>query len=392
MADKARGANPEKPAVEKTEAAKNDWLGKAVVIAGVLISASGLVVSGANFLSTRETNAAKLKADQFAAFRSARDAEDLFWKNAFSDFLGLFDPSARSDDTLRDARLLALVDLVQGHAIPDFEEFEGDVPKKTRCAVIIRAEDNRVKLINGLDEQTRGDPDLIGKFVARTAGGRTAFSPDCADERKEMAARTAPEPAKAASEIAERDQEASVVESGPAPPPVPTASVSTSVPLGTETAPRESQVRALSQASSDGWDVDVFWCRGPQQDLNYRRAVMLSSNFAELSRSGRAIAAGVKLGRIRIRPAELDFQQREGSPARWASVIADSRAGEQEAAAAVRDSANILLGQPLLRLGRSVGAPTPWYLSLFLCGEAQPAAGAGRSSAEASAPATVMKR
>lgn len=351
-------------------AQKRDLLGRAVVIAGVLISASGVVVSVANYISTERTNEARLLSDQFAAFRAARDTEDLFWKNASNDFLALFDPANQQDSSLREARLLATVDLVQGHVIPDFQEFP-DVPLATRCAVIIRGHEYRTNLLNGLQEQAEGNADLIARFVART--GRRASVPlddACAVQRQRMREEVA---GAAGPDIETRDAQVDVQkvtvspDAAPAAAPVPTASVSGAMPLGTQPLPKNPSTEELTRASADGWDIDVFWCQGDGALLNYRRAVLVSEALADLSKSGRSIASGVKLGRVRRRPAPIEYQRQEGSPAQWSLVVSDSGPGEREAALALRDSANTLLGQPLLRLGTSTGTPTRWYISMFLC-------------------------
>ena len=374
---------PSPPSPPSTQ--KHDLLGRAVVIAGVLISASGLFITGANYLSTERTNSARLLSDEFAAFRAARDAEDLFWKNASNDFLALFDSAAQANAAMREARLFATADLVQGHVIPDFTEFP-NVKLRARCAVIIRAEDNRTNLLNGLQEQAQGNAELVERYVARTGRAELPFDPACAAQREQarasLAGTTGAESERRDEAIAAPDA-AGAGEAAPAVASVATASLSEAAPLGNESLPGSAAPEALTGPSKDGWDVDVFWCKGPDALLNYRRAVVVSKALADLSTSGRALASGVRLGRVRRRPASEQYQQQEGSPARYAMVVADSGPGEREAAIALRDSANTLLGAPMLRLGTSTGTPTRWYLSMFVCAPATAPAGPAEASATA---------
>jgi hypothetical protein len=122
-----------------------------------------------------------------------------------------------------------------------------------------------------------------------------------------------------------------------------------------------------SRVSGSGWDLDIFWCRGARQDENFRKAATLGAEFGRLAGEGRALAAGVRLGRVRARPASVAYQRQPGSPASRSWVVADSGMAEEQAAAAVRQSAIVLLGGDVIGQATSVGAPTRWYLSMFIC-------------------------
>jgi hypothetical protein len=347
----------------KTAPPKPDWIGKAVVIAGVLISGSGLILSVANYVTTQQINGVKMTSDQYAAFRTARTAEDSFWKDLYDDYLGLFDEKAANEELL-EARLLALADIVVGHEIPSFEEFY-DVPQHTRCAVVLRAEDSRINIINNLIERAGTRASLTQKLDQRLGRRIAARNEPCAKQREEQQAVLTAKDSKAAEKPPEKAEVPT--ESAPPTAAVASAAVPGAVALSGEPLPRSLETRTLSPSTDTGWDVDIFWCRG--EVVSYRRALMLSTEFATLSKSGRAIGPGVTLGRIRLRPAPPNYQRTEPRISQQPTAVADSGPGEKDAALVLANSGNVLLGQPLIRVANSIGTPTRWYLSIFVCGK-----------------------
>ncbi|MEZ0243114.1 MAG: hypothetical protein ACAH11_07035 [Sphingomonas sp.] len=341
---------------------KTDWLGKAIVIAGVLVSASSATVAGLNYVSTRENS-------QYSGFRTASDAEDKFWKDLYGDYLGLFEQKDDASKEGSKARAEALADIIEGHEIPAFAEFSY-VPIKTRCTTIIRSETIRTNIINNLVKWASSDTDLAKLLDSRLARKSAARDAQCEEIRKGQ--QDALIKAESSSSVAEEPQENAVVPEGPAPEPstpVANEAVPGAVALGSEELPKDPKTEQLSPSSDTGWDVDIFWCRGDVE--NYRRAAMLSREFAKLATSGQAIGPGVTLGRVRLRPALPNYQQIEPRISRQPTVVADTGPGEADAAAALQNSGNTLLGTPMIRTARSIGAPTRWYLSMFMCGAAK---------------------
>jgi hypothetical protein len=321
-----------------SEDGASSWLGPGIAFASVLVSAT------IGFASWHNSNIQQ-EASMFTNFYGRSGGEEAFWKALYDDYLGTFDERFESRPEWRRARLLAIFELARSREIPAFEEFR--LPQPRREYWTRRLTEIRTSLYNGLDERAAADPALRAELVRRGFGGDGARSEDRPANATENAAPAAE----------------------PRAPPVITAAISTQAAVvNSLRAPAADDPEKLSEASESGWDVDVFWCRGARQDENYRRANMLGREFGRLANAGQAIAPGVRLGRVRTRPASIRFQRQPSSAASRTWVIADNGEGEAEAAAAVRASANVLLGQELVGAGTSIGTPTRWYLSMFLCG------------------------
>jgi hypothetical protein len=313
-------------------------VGPGIALAGVLVSAT---IGFASWQNSR----AQYSASMAPNFYDRIGAEEAFWKQSLDDYLATFDERMEQRPEWRRERLIAIFELARTREIPSFREF-GRPPAQSEYANK-RLEHLKGSLYSGLDERAAEDPVLRAELVKRGFGNTVR-------REKEPPRPTAVPAAPPAN---------------PSPSPVLTAAISGPMAINQSlSAPTADAAVAHSLASPSGWDLDVFWCRGDRQDENYRRADALAREFGALASAGRAIAPGVRLGRVRSRPATIAYQGQPGSAARQSWVVADSSPGEAEAAAAVRDSANALLGQPLIGAGTSTGAPTRWYLSLFLCG------------------------
>jgi hypothetical protein len=105
--------------------------------------------------------------------------------------------------------------------------------------------------------------------------------------------------------------------------------------------------------SPSGWDVDVPFCPGRS---NLALAEQLAKALAVASDAGQPIG-GQRLGRIRTR---------EGQGAAGNVIYFDPK--EEALASSLSRYATDLTGQPFT-VEPNRGAATPWYLSIFVCGQ-----------------------
>ncbi len=124
----------------------------------------------------------------------------------------------------------------------------------------------------------------------------------------------------------------------------------------------------LSTGSAKGWDIDVFWCVGTQSKLNYSDALQISSFLAGSAEGGQPIGPGnvLTLGRVRLRSLSESAQESGRFATGGRFVVHDRGEGEENAAFRLAERTNDE-GLPELAVRPSVGAVTPWYLSVFVC-------------------------
>lgn len=328
-------------------AAEAKETGRSAGSIGPLVALAGVLVSAAIGFATLYNSNIQRISDAHTNFYGRAAGEEAFWRSLYEDYLEIFDERFEQKPEWRRERLLAIVELAGTREIPPFDEYEEEVAEARRTKLTQRLTRLKSSLYNGIDERAQEDPLLKAALDARGIGR---------DKPRDM------------------PPIASALAAAP-PPASPAISAEIALPASIRAdliAPEADRIISYSGASEAGWDLDIFWCRGPRQDVDFRRAEMLGRELGAMAEDGRAIAPGVRLGRVRTRPASVAYQRQPASPAARSWVVADASPGEAEAAAAARASANILLGHELLGMGRSGGAPTRWYLSMFLCGDAAP--------------------
>lgn len=121
-------------------------------------------------------------------------------------------------------------------------------------------------------------------------------------------------------------------------------------------------LQVLAQGVANGWDVDLFWCAGSGEAANYAAAQKAGGLLASEAQSGRAIAAGIRLGRVRMRPVRE--QDRSAWPAGFYAV-SDGGKGEDAAADAI--ATFLATKQSSVSRIQSRGNATPFYVSIFAC-------------------------
>lgn len=334
-------------------------VGKSVTILAAII---GVVISVNTVFANRVKTdadaviaAAKLKSENYAAFRGAVTRDELYWQSLYDQFLTIFGKDFGAQPEARRAKLIALYTLAQ-HPLPSFDEFA--VPAAEKRTALDRLTTMQAGLLNNIEEQGANDPLLAAELERRSYKGKAAEALPPAPGANPHAA-------------------APTVRPAPAPP----VAAPGSPPAATD---RAGTIVTLSPLSATGWDLDIFWCEGPDAAANRSTAMQLGNAMAPLAKAGRSIAPGVTLGRIRVRPASIAFQQQPRSPAAGAAIIYDTRPGERQAAQALQSSFNTVLNADRFVVRGSDGAQTRWYLSAFVCA---PAAGA---AAGASADETAV--
>lgn len=291
-----------------------DRLGRSITIVTAIIAAT---VSATSLLG----NCSKQESERYAAFRAAVTVEDNHWKALYDDYLSTFGGDFVTNPERKRAKIVALFTIAQ-RKLPSFTEFAVDKEEKEEA--IVRLTAMQTGLLNSLEQQGAGDPELARQLGARSYAGKLRIeSPGAATQ--------------SSASVAEKPSE-----------------------------PVRREIVELTRESPTGWDVDLFWCDGSKGEANYRLAMAVGDSLAAPAKIGRSISPGVTLGRIRVRPAPPSLQRGEG-PARATWVVADRSEGELSAATAIQVAINNGLGRPLFGLGNSNGTSTRWYISAFVC-------------------------
>jgi hypothetical protein len=141
-------------------------------------------------------------------------------------------------------------------------------------------------------------------------------------------------------------------------PPPPQAGVTPPATSNTDA------LQTVAAGNRSGWDIDIFWCRGPHGETNYSLARTASLHLASAAAGEASLASGVKLGRVRVRPL-MEVSQRDFAR-RGTWVNADRGRGEEQAGGAIAAFLDERLPIQVPRLF-DPGPPTQWYLSVFVC-------------------------
>ncbi len=138
--------------------------------------------------------------------------------------------------------------------------------------------------------------------------------------------------------------------------------IGTSQPLAAS--PPQS-TRVVSAGTTDGWDIDIFWCDSSTDPAaagrNRERADAAAGRLAAHT----GWAAGMTLGRVRVRPLPERLQG-GGFPTAGSGMVIrpEENAAERNAAQAILAVVNTT--DDAYVLGRS-RQPTRWYISMFVC-------------------------
>ncbi len=136
--------------------------------------------------------------------------------------------------------------------------------------------------------------------------------------------------------------------------------------------PRDPLIE-LSDLSSKGWDVDVFWCEDTDDTAtatNFTQAHDFAEKLAGFANNGQRLVgknAQFEIGRVRLRRlAEVLWQrQPEYSGVNGLAVLRYGASDRGE-----KDLADAILAQQfgsMLQLENAPGTRTPWYISVYFC-------------------------
>ncbi len=154
---------------------------------------------------------------------------------------------------------------------------------------------------------------------------------------------------------------------------------------------------SLTPSSATRWDVDVFWCARDDavaQSANFTRAVAEGLALAKLAQAEDRIGND-RLGQVRVRTLSQSAQAVRGPLVYFKSgnrFLYDRRNRNEQRlvndliarlnSARIESAGGISATGPIL--AQDQGRPSPWYLSLFICGAMdQLAAGAPANDVQA---------
>jgi hypothetical protein len=328
--------------------------------------------SGINSLGALATAVVGLCSTMFAcsadnikrndAFVSAISAQEAQWQALYDQFFAAI--SVKDDAELRDKRLLSICQF-SDRPIPDFSEHQLgyfwilDNQKRQKAA---GAQLDKLKL--GL------------RTALATEGVSSPKSVDCILNRQAEAVADQTK-VRAREVVAEASNPGSV--NGLAAASQPVVKV-TKVELGETVNQVKTSRKILKKAQEmrrvpettltltvgarDGYDIDVFWCEGPDAQ-NYRRKAELVSNLlSQDSRSKVRLNNQFAIGRIRLRPLSIENQLSGNYPATGLEVRGDDYEDKILHALTGRLNGDLGVGPFIPIVSNS---DTKWYLSVFVC-------------------------
>lgn len=323
--------------IHEEKGESNDKVGRSLKW---LTAAAGIVVT----VNTLVSGCIKEEIQRKSDYRAAIRQEQAYWAGLHDRYVAQL--GEQLPPPVRQARLMGLASLA-AQDIPQFDEYRSaigwDDSHERAEAHLIRM---RTDLHNVLRNDSFGGPEVAAIF----------------DNKATI-----------------RDREAPAGDSGV--PPAVTARASTAtaetlnlqaqqaVEIGGASPALSYGTRILAVGPANGWDVDVFWCEGTGEADHYARALQAATLLADAARAGRrmnneAEEHSVVIGRVRLRSLPTD-QQAGLNGGNW--VNWDRGPGEETAATALVRHWGRHKPPLLFRTVQSVGTPTRWYLSAFVC-------------------------
>lgn len=283
------------------------------------------------------------------AFISALSAQEKQWQGLYDQFFGAI--SVKDDAELRDKRLLSICQF-SDRPIPDFSEhrlgyfwiFDDEQRQKAASDQL-----NKLKLglRTALATEGVGSPASVDCILNRQAEA-------AADESKLRAREEADTPQGSAM-VTNRELSETVSQVRTSQTVIAKAKIDKRLPDTTLT---------LTVGASNGYDIDIFWCEGPEAPRYRQSAQLVAGLLAEDSRSKRKLGDLYAIGRIRLRPLSIENQLSGNYPARGFEVRGDVDEDKMLALLTKRLNAQTGVG-PFIPFVS--GSNTKWYLSVFVC-------------------------
>jgi hypothetical protein len=299
------------------------------------------------------------------AFQSAVAGQEKQWQGLYDQYFAALASGGTED--IRDKRLLALCRF-SNRAIPGFQEHELGLIWLLDSG---RRQDEARHQLSNLKDGLR--------TALITEGIATDSSRDCVlAQKREEEADTATTRDRVDAPPAQAAADASATASGQASPTI-VASVTKDAQIKTVQAVEQS--RAILQAPNmkadrklsssvtlaagnpKGYDVDIFFCTGPNEDGRRAETTQVAGLLSSFASQQQPIGAGYRIGRVRLRPLTAEKQLDPGYPSSGWQVRGEA------SEAGMRNALVQLFNQQgrAQYIGYQSKQATPWYLSAFIC-------------------------
>ncbi len=327
---------------EGDEGEGTDWFSKLLGLLQNRITLIGGVVSAVLAVNAGLTSCTDENLQRTKAFEDRVTAEEAYWNGMYDKYLSAVDATAdpteeaaRSQvEALRKEKLNILYAIATTKKNTDFRDYALGI---FRLDSVRR--DNEYQRLNAMQ-------DNLIRLIKSHSGS---------DIKEALASEAT------ADSVRERDangnvQAAVVKEPADAPKPV----VPDIVPLSYD-------AQILAAGASNGYDIDVFWCEGADQQTLFALAGGVARNLANISNNRQAIG-NKKLGRIRLRPLLKSLQtETSGYPSDGLDIRYDTTPSKDELNLAVALQAEIQKSNSTHFDLRTSHSGTRYYLSLFVC-------------------------
>jgi hypothetical protein len=283
------------------------------------------------------------------AFISALSAQEKQWQGLYDQFFAAI--SVKDDTELRDKRLLSICQF-SDRQVPDFSEHRlGYVwildDEKRQKAASEQLNKLKLGLRTALATEGVGSPASVDCILNRQA--------EAAADDSKVRAREVPDAPQGGAKVTKSELSETVSQVRTSQTVIARAKVEKRLPDTTLT---------LSVGARDGYDIDIFWCEGPDAARFRQSAQLVADLLTDDSRSKRKLGDLYAIGRVRLRPLSIENQLSGTYPARGFEVRGDSYEDKILALLTTR-----LNSQP--RVGPFIpfvsGSDTKWYLSVFVC-------------------------
>ena len=286
------------------------------------------------------------------AFTATVATQEKQWQSLYDQY---FSALAAKDDSdgLREKRLLSICQF-SNRIVPNFSEHKlGYFWIFDRGTRQEEANDQLEKLKTGLRTALATDGIGTPASVECVLDQKREQDEDTRNLRERVAQVVTPGQPESVSKVVQRETASRVRNS---------AAVVKSPQL-TNTAPSQATL-TLAVGDPRGYDIDVFWCVGPDDRLRQKSAEIVAALLTSQAKARAKIADGFLVGRVRLRPLAIDKQLSGSYPSSGFEVRGDSY--ERTIAEQLRSFLNKSSGVGPFSSFES-GLDTKWYLSVFVC-------------------------
>ncbi len=342
----------------------------------------GLIVSSLIALSSTLFACSADNIKRNDAFMSAVHSQEKQWQELYDQYFAALAARKTGDDTkLFDSRLEAICNF-SNREIPDFNEHQLGLfwlPNTGSAEIEETAdstEDIKCEKIEDKNRQQTASCQLRKLKI----GLRSALNSNDIGSEASIECIKSQKAQKAAIETEKQDRADTV--SGQLTPPKVTAKQMelTKVEIVksediVQSATTDMPIRralTLTVGANNGYDLDIFWCEGPDDREKWLRAKQLADTLSTEATNGTRIAGRYPIGRIRVRPLSSETQLSKDYPnsgfevrgERNESLIGNALAVKLNDISSALSNSNNPAKNFVFRQSRN---ETKWYLSAFVC-------------------------